>query len=147
MAVPIFVDETWWGFIGFDDCVQERVWSSSETDALRLAGSLIATAIKREHGEARLREHEHKLRAVFETALDAIFITSDEREIVDANPAASDLLGLSKRDLLLRKLDDFVLPDDLPALPAAWQSFLAGGTITTEQQFRARRRGHSGTQT
>ena len=36
-----------------------------------------------------LREHEQKLRAVFDIALDAIFITDDERRYVDVNPAAA----------------------------------------------------------
>ena len=136
MTVPIFVEGSWWGVIGFDDCSRERAWSAPETDALRLAGSLIASAIGRERRETLLREQEHKLRAVFDSALDAIFITDDERRIVDANPAAAELLGLSKRDLLRRRLDDFLPPDDLPTLPAAWASFLAGGTVTTEQRFR-----------
>ena len=77
--MPIFVDGTWWGFIGFDDCATERTWSRAELDALRTASSLLAAAIRREFSETVLREHEQKLRAVFETALDAIFITDDER--------------------------------------------------------------------
>jgi PAS domain S-box-containing protein len=136
MTVPIFVDGAWWGVIGFDDCVRERTWSARETDALRLAASLIASAIGRERGEALLREHEHKLRAVFESALDAIFITNDRREIVDANPAASEMLGVSKRDLLTRRLDDFLPPEELATLAATWKSFLADGTVAFEQQFR-----------
>ena len=147
MTVPIFVEGSWWGLIGFDDCVRERVWSAPETDALRLAGSLIASAIGRERRETLLREHEHKLRAVFDSALDAIFITNDEREIVDANPAAAELLGVSKRDLLRRRLDDFLPPDDLPALPAAWETFLAGGDRHRPSSASGARTGSSATPT
>ena len=28
VAVPIFVDGVWWGFIDFDDCERERDWSA-----------------------------------------------------------------------------------------------------------------------
>ena len=102
-TVPIFVGGDWWGFIGFDDCVAERDWSAAETDALRTAASLVAAAIGRERSEAVLREHEQKLRAVFDTALDAIFITDDDRRYVDVNPAGCELIGVSKRDLIGRR--------------------------------------------
>ena len=39
IIVPIFVEERWWGFIGFDDCVREREWSAAEIDALKAAAS------------------------------------------------------------------------------------------------------------
>ncbi len=108
---PIFVDGTWWGFIGFDDCETERTWSPAELDALRTASSLLAAAIRRERSETVLREHEQKLRAVFETALDAIFITDDERRYVDVNPAGCEYLGVAKRDLIGRKIDEFLPPN------------------------------------
>ena len=135
LFVPIVVDGDAWGFIGFDDCVRERTWSAPEIEAMKLAGSLIATAIRREQGEALLREHEQKLRAVFDTALDAILITNDDRWFVDVNPAASELLGLSKEELLTKRIDDFIRPDDLPKLPAAWESVLAGVSLTAQHQF------------
>ena len=42
LAVPIFVDGSWWGFIDFDDCEHERDWSAAEIDAIRAAAGLIA---------------------------------------------------------------------------------------------------------
>ena len=32
VSVPIMLGTTWWGFLGFDDCKQERVWSPLEID-------------------------------------------------------------------------------------------------------------------
>lgn len=64
--VPIFVGEEWWGLIGFDDCVSERVWSAAEIDALRAAAAIIGAAIHRERYEARVREAEERYRALVE---------------------------------------------------------------------------------
>ena len=136
MTVPIFVEGTWWGFVGFDDRVAERDWTPAETDALRTAASLVAAAIKRERSEAVLREHEQKLRAVFETALDAIFITNDSREYVDANPAGCDLLGVAKRDLLGRRIDDFAAADRLERIDADWAAYISGGPTMSESRIR-----------
>ena len=41
LVVPIFVDGTWWGFIGFDDCTHPRNWSEAERDALGAAAEII----------------------------------------------------------------------------------------------------------
>src|SRR5207249_3131557 len=65
-VVPIFVDETWWGFLGFDDCISERDWSSGELDALRAAAAVLGAAIGRhESGRAR-DEMEARYRTVVE---------------------------------------------------------------------------------
>ena len=131
-SVPIFVDGDWWGFIGFDDCETERTWSAAELDALRTASSLLAAAVRRERSETVLREHEQKLRAVFDTALDAIFITDDERRYVDVNPAGCEYLGVAKRDLIGRKVDEFLPPHKVATIEADWTEFVAGGPILAE---------------
>ena len=124
----------WWGTIGFDDCVNERVWSPAKTDALRTAASLVGAAIEREHAEGVLREHEQKLRAVFDTALDAIFITDDERRYVDVNPAGCELIGVSKRDLIGRHLDEFLPAARLEHVRAEWAQYIEGGPVREEWQ-------------
>ena len=136
MTVPIFVGGQWWGFIGFDDCATEREWSPAEVDALRTSSSLIAAAIERELSEETLREQEQKLRAVFDMALDAIYITDDERHFVDVNPAACEYYGVSKRDLIGRKVEDFLPPHRVATLEEDWAQYLEGGPIRAEWETR-----------
>lgn len=54
VVAPIFVDEIWWGFIGFDDCTEARRWSSMEIDALYTAGNIIGAALRRKRNEERI---------------------------------------------------------------------------------------------
>ena len=136
MTVPIFVGDDWWGFIGFDDCTTEREWSPAEVDVLRTTSSLIAAAIERELSEAALREQEQKLRAVFDMALDAIYITNDDREFVDVNPAACEYYGVARRDLVGRKVEDFLPPHKAATIVEGWANFLQGGPIRTEWETR-----------
>jgi two-component system cell cycle sensor histidine kinase/response regulator CckA len=131
-TVPIYVDGVWWGFIGFDDCAGERQWSAAELDALRAAASLVSAAIGRERSEVTLREHEQKLRAIFDTTLDAIFITDDERRYVDVNPAACELIGVSKRDLIGRYVDEFLPPERLEHVRETWADYIQGGPVQEE---------------
>jgi signal transduction histidine kinase len=54
VVAPIFIDETWWGFIGFDDCTEARRWSSMEIDALYTAANIIGAALRRKRNEERI---------------------------------------------------------------------------------------------
>lgn len=49
LAVPIFMENEWWGFVGLDDCFEKRVWSHSEIKAMEtLAGNLGAAIYRKE---------------------------------------------------------------------------------------------------
>jgi len=65
VVIPVFVGSRWWGFIGLDDCLDERGWSPAETDALKVAGSILGAAIQRQQTEGmvkRLYETEREQR-------------------------------------------------------------------------------------
>ena len=61
VLMPIFVEEAWWGFIGFDDCFAEREWSRAEMDALKAAASTLGAAIRRQRTEESLRRLNEEL--------------------------------------------------------------------------------------
>lgn len=77
--VPIFVEERWWGVIGFDECVEERDWSAAEVGALGTAAGTLGAAIKRRQMEERLRAGEERYRAVIEQATDGASTCSTPR--------------------------------------------------------------------
>jgi PAS domain S-box-containing protein len=61
---------------------------------------------------------------------DAVLVLDDARMLVDANPAACRLLGLSARDLIGRRLDDLL--EAGADLGAVWQRFLLAGEHSGE---------------
>ncbi len=54
IAIPIFIDQTWWGFIGFDQCQHQKTWSPDEIDALKTAAKIFGAAISRQAAEEKL---------------------------------------------------------------------------------------------
>jgi PAS domain S-box-containing protein len=52
VLVPIFVGSAWWGFIGFDDCLEERSWQANLVEALKTAAGTLGAAIYRRRTEA-----------------------------------------------------------------------------------------------
>ncbi|VAW64928.1 Two-component system sensor histidine kinase [hydrothermal vent metagenome] len=58
LVVPLFVRGQFWGFMGFDDCLDERNWSSAEIASLKSAAVVISGAIGREQVELEMRASE-----------------------------------------------------------------------------------------
>jgi len=47
VVYPLFVQENFFGFIGFDDCVRQKKWSRPELELLRAVSGIIANAYER----------------------------------------------------------------------------------------------------
>ncbi|MBI5303171.1 MAG: GAF domain-containing protein [Chloroflexi bacterium] len=61
VCMPIFVNDEWWGFLGFDECVSERDWTTTEIEALGMAASTLGAAIAREQIDGVLNERTRHL--------------------------------------------------------------------------------------
>ena len=55
LDVPIYIDDMWWGTIGFDDMAHEREWSNAEVDGLVVAANLLGATIKRQQVDSLLQ--------------------------------------------------------------------------------------------
>jgi len=75
LVAPIMFENEFWGFIGFDDCHQERSWSQLEENILKSAGMLIASAIRREKTLKDLENERLFFRRVVETSPSCIGIS------------------------------------------------------------------------
>ena len=56
VAVPIFVDDHWWGLIGLDDCRRERDWSTTDVESFKTLAELIGAAFARSRHLAKLAD-------------------------------------------------------------------------------------------
>lgn len=66
LDVPIFIDDAWWGIIGFDDVANTRNWSNAEVGALILAANLLAAAVKRRQMDLRLQDELYERKTLNE---------------------------------------------------------------------------------
>jgi PAS domain S-box-containing protein len=101
LDVPIYVNEEWWGTIGFDDYLNEMPWSQVETDALVAAAGNLGTAIERQQADLALRISEEKFQLAFHHTHVAMAINrSSDNTLLDVNNAFCKITGYSREDAI-----------------------------------------------
>ena len=49
LVIPIFYENKWWGFIGFDDCISERIWTKIEKETLQIVTNSFISALTQDN--------------------------------------------------------------------------------------------------
>jgi PAS domain-containing protein len=68
-------------------------------------------------------ELELLLRVVFCPSSQPVLIVDDERRCLDASFGAGTLLGLSREQIVARRIDDFAVPGCQPEMERLWPAF------------------------
>ncbi|MDQ2800067.1 MAG: PAS domain S-box protein [Armatimonadota bacterium] len=89
----------------------------------------------RKQAEAALRESEAQYRALFDSSLDAVLLTSMDGQIYTANPAACRLFGLTEAEFRQRGREGIVDPSD-PRLPRLLDERVRTGAARGELRLR-----------
>ena len=79
--------------------------------------------------ESGLRELELLFRAVHQHSSQPVVLTDDDRKCLDSSFGLNKLVGLSRDQLMDRRLDDFVAPGFGPQLERQWAQFLDEGEL------------------
>ncbi len=61
LMVPIFIKDRFWGFIGFDDRKNERIWTWGEVSVLMTIAGAIGASLDRWETQAALREERKEV--------------------------------------------------------------------------------------
>lgn len=109
LIFPLFVENIFWGFVGFDDCTRDRRWKQSEINFLKTFTSNLDSAIKRRKDKASLEALLNEKNSILESVGDGFFVINKLGQINYWNKAAESLIGI-KRERLIGK----VFLDEVP---------------------------------
>ena len=116
LIIPLFYQNIFLGFIGFDDCENERNWRDEEINILETLAHNISTTIIRIKNEKAIEESEEKFKLLANNIPAGVYLVKfdEERSKVYLNDEIEKLTGYSKSDFFENKIKLFDLyhPED-----------------------------------
>ena len=104
MTAPILFHGELWGFIGFDDCHSEYIWTESEENILRAAGTLIGTAIHNQRINEALRRSQARFRMVEEATGEVIWSVDGAMRLDYVSEKITPVLGYTPEEMIGKEL-------------------------------------------
>lgn len=111
LIFPIFSEKVFWGFIGIDDCWNERLWTETEIAVLSAMANNISSLIRRRKFEKELSSSEKKYRLLAENIADVVFTFNLNMQFQYVSPSSKHLTGYESDELYLKKLSDLLTKD------------------------------------
>ena len=100
LTQPIMFYGKLWGFIGFDDCQSEHIWSHTEEGILRVAGTLIGTAINNQSTTSALRVSQDRFARIADAAGEVIWALDSNSNFEYISDKVFSLLGYQPEELI-----------------------------------------------
>ncbi len=66
LAIPVFVEDDWWGYLGFEQGEAGRTWHEVEIEALMVTANTLGAAIARERAAGELAETQRRYQTLVE---------------------------------------------------------------------------------
>lgn len=117
---------------------EPRKWAKSEVQLVQDVAERTWTELARARAEAQARASEERYRRIFEQTKDPIITADLDQVITDANPAAAEAVGVERKDVIGRRIADFIPPEDYERSSAMLQDKIErGGTTRYDVRVRS----------
>jgi len=112
LIIPVSVAGKWFGFIGFDDVVNEREWDSGDIRLLQTASEMIGNYLGKKSAEMALKMSEERFRSLVENAHDIIYSMKPDGTFSYISPQFTKYTGHQVKEFLGKPLKLLIHPDD-----------------------------------
>lgn len=138
LILPIFKETKLIGFIGFDECKQERQWIHSELSILRIIINNIVTALTRIENERRIHLSNERYEYASLATFDSIWDYDIEREQLYWGDNYQKLHGHDPSDphVNLENWEAHIVNEDRARVSKSFHDAIDGGGTYWEEQYR-----------
>jgi two-component system NtrC family sensor kinase len=140
VALPLFVEGAWYGFMGFMDTAEERSWSKEDIRSLKTAAEMVGFYIGRKRAAEALRLSEERFRSLVENANDIIFSMEADGTLTYISPKFTEAMGYEVSEFLGKSLIPLMHPDDQERARAWLESGMESGERFSGYEHRFRHR-------
>jgi PAS domain S-box-containing protein len=147
LVLPIWDRDGFWGFIGFDDCHQERPWADFEIALLGGMAASIGSTIAQHQIDVKLERliadrttalqaSEAKFRDLVENASDILTTWNRDTTITYTSPHFAVITGYQPEEVVNQSFVPLVHPEDLAICVVANDQVYQTGESVENVEFR-----------
>ncbi|PXY40996.1 histidine kinase [Flavobacterium cheongpyeongense] len=116
LILPVYVQDVFSGFIGFDDCHTEHKWSEEEIYIFQTLANNISSALERNRNQTKIIESEEKFKLITNNIPGTVYLSKFDAfsTKIFLNDQIFNLTGYSKAEFLENNLSflSLIHPDD-----------------------------------
>jgi len=116
LILPLYINDLFTGFIGFDDCFKEKRWSDDEINIFQVLANNISSALERNRNETKIIESEEKFKLIANNIPGTVYLSKFDAfsTKIFLNDEVLNLTGYSKSEFIENNLSflSLIHPDD-----------------------------------
>lgn len=120
IILPLFLHNKFSGFIGFDSCSEERIWTKDEVIILQVLANNISSVIERTTNERLVYESEERFRLLADNIPGTVYLSKFDTHWtkIYLNDQVKNLTGYDKSEFLEGKMSfsDLIHEEDLDSV-------------------------------
>ena len=138
LAYPINIQNHFWGFMGFDECLRNKEWPEDEINLLLTVTNNIANALERKLYLNQSQENELRLRLALNGAKEGMWDWNLQIDEVYFSDTCYTMLGYEHNEFEKtgRRWQDLIHPDDWDRVSKIFKEHLKSKTDYYESVFR-----------
>jgi PAS domain S-box-containing protein len=143
LSYPLYVENTFFGFIGFDECIKNKIWTNDEINLLQTISNIISNAYERKQVLKKLEESELRLKLAIEGAQEGLWDWNNETGEVYFSDTWCKMLDYEPDEIEanVSSWEKLVHPDDMNEVMEALTRHLNGETEFYESVHRVKTKG------
>lgn len=138
LAYPINIQNHFWGFVGFDECLRNKKWPEDEIDLLLAVTNNITNALERKLYLNQYKESELRLRLALNGAKEGMWDWNFQTNEIYFSDTCYTMLGYEIDELSKsgRKWQDLIHPEDWDRVSQIFENHLKSNADYYESVFR-----------
>ncbi len=112
LVFPLIVRNKFIGFIGFDECIQYRIWESEDVELLSTLSNIISYAYERESISNEVEQERKKQQAILDNLPFLAWMKTSEGSYISINKGFKEYIGIPKENIIGQK-DKDIWPYDV----------------------------------
>ena len=128
LVFPLIVTSKFFGFIGFDECKNNKLWDEEEVELLRTIAGIISNFFERRQFQTQLAESEIRQKLAIENTQAGLWDWNIQTGYVFFNDMWCSMLGYGCNEIEpnVKSWETLVHPDDMPKVLDDLNSHLEG---------------------